>query len=126
MGRPSFQRTDRLASSIREELAELFSFRKIKELKDTRFDGLISILDIQVKSGYQHIDVYISVLEEEKQKGVLEVLNDANSAIRGQICRNCKLRFAPTLAFHIDDSVKRGCEVWDLLDKIQANQSSQD
>lgn len=119
MGRPSFQRTDRLASSIREELANLFTHKKLKELKDPRFDGLISILDIQVKNGYQHIDVFLSVLEEEKKAGILEVLEEASSSIRGLICRNCKLRFAPTLVFHIDDSIKRGCEVWDLLDKIQ-------
>lgn len=128
MGRPSFQRTDRLASSIREELATLFTQKKLKELKDPRFAGLISILDIQVKNGYQHIDVFLSVLEEEKQAGILEVLEEANSSIRGQICRNCKLRFAPTLVFHIDNSIKRGCEVWDLLDKIQeeGNNNSQE
>lgn len=118
VGRPSYNRGDRLASSIQEELADLIKFRKLKEFKDPRFDGLISITEVRVKNGYNHLDIFWSVLEDDKAENVLAVLNEAIPNIRGHICRKCKLRFAPTINFHLDDSIKRGCEMLNLLNKI--------
>ncbi|MDX1919377.1 MAG: 30S ribosome-binding factor RbfA [Candidatus Caenarcaniphilales bacterium] len=118
MGRPSFSRGDRLASSIQEEVADLIKFRKLKEFKDPRFDGLISITEVKVKNGYNHLDIYWSVLEDNKAEDILSVLKEAIPSIRGHICRKCKLRFAPTINFHLDDSIKRGCEILSKLDRM--------
>jgi len=124
MGRSSFSRSDRLASTIQKELAEMINGKQLKELKDDRLNCLISVVEVRVTQGYQHLDVFLSVFEEKKKPGVLDVLKLATSSMRGEICRRCKLRVAPTLVFHVDDSIKRGSEIWGLLDKIQ-NESDQ-
>jgi ribosome-binding factor A len=119
MGRQSFSRASRLGPTVQKELAEMINGRQLKEFKDTRLAGLISVTDVKVTNGYQHMDVYISVMEDEHREGVLAVLRESVSSIRGEICRRFKLRTAPSLVFHLDDSIERGCKVWNLLDSIQ-------
>ena len=115
----SGNRTERLASVTKEELSEMFSRKTLKELKDNRFQGMISITDVKVEKGYHHFRIFLSVWEENLKEGVLEVLNEASSAIRGELCRRLKLRVAPTITFHMDDSLKRGLRVCEILDKIK-------
>jgi ribosome-binding factor A len=121
MGRQSFDRATRLASTIKKELGEMINGRQLRELKDPRLAGLISVTEVRVTNGYQHMDVFLSIFEEEHQQDVLAVCKEASSAIRGEICRRFHLRTAPTLVFHLDESIKRGFEVFSLLDKIQDN-----
>jgi ribosome-binding factor A len=126
MGRVSYNRGDRLASSIQAEIADLINFRQLKEFKNPLFQGLISITDVKVKNGHQHLDVYWSVFEEGNEKAIQSILEEATSNIRGHICRKCKLRFAPSLKFHHDTSIKRGCEMVDVLDKLNQSESDDD
>ena len=118
MGRPAFTRSTRLASIVKEELAVMINGHQIKELKDPRIQGLISITEVVVTNGYQHMEIFLSIFEKENRAGILEVLNEANSSIRGEICRRLKLRFAPTIVFKLDESIERGFKVWDVLDQI--------
>ncbi len=119
MGKQAFSRASRLASSVQQEVAIMINEKQLKELKDPRLQGIVSITEVRVTNGYQHMDIFLSVMEPEHEAGVIEVLKEATSSIRGEICRRFKLRTAPTLVFHLDESIKRGCKVWDLLDKIQ-------
>jgi ribosome-binding factor A len=119
MGRQSFSRSDRLSSTIQKELSQIISQKELRELKDPKLTGLVSITDVRVTSGYQHLDVFISIFEEENTENILKILKAATSSIRGELCRRLKLRFAPTLEFHIDDSIKRSTQVWSLLDNLK-------
>lgn len=122
MGKQAFSRSSRLASTVQKELAKMIKEKQLKEFKDSRFNGLISVTEVRVTNGYQHIDVYLSVLEEEHRKPVLEVFQEATSSLRGEICRRFRLRLAPSLHFHLDNSIERGFEMWSLLDKISSNE----
>ncbi|MDX1917911.1 MAG: 30S ribosome-binding factor RbfA [Candidatus Caenarcaniphilales bacterium] len=124
MGRAAFSRGDRLATTIRRELAEMIGERQIKEFRDSAFDGLISITDVRVKNGYQHVDISLSIMGESSKERVLEILTAAISQIRGELCRRLKLRFAPTIAFHLDESIERGCKMWGILDQLAGSDLS--
>ena len=69
MGRMPFSRSDRLASSVQKDLSEMISTKKLKEFRDPRFQGLISITGVRVTNGYQHLDIFFSVFEENYDGG---------------------------------------------------------
>ncbi len=122
MGRMPFSRSDRLASSVQKDLSEMISTKKLKEFRDPRFQGLISITGVKVTNGYQHLDIFFSVFEENYRLGVLEVFKEAIPSIRGEICRGFKLKIAPSLVFHLDESLERGNKIWNLLDNLESHE----
>jgi ribosome-binding factor A len=122
MGKMPFSRSARLASSVQKDLSQMIITKKLKEFRDPRFQGLISITDVRVTNGYQHLDIFLSVFEEDYRAGVLEVFKEAIPSIRGEICRGFKLRIAPSLAFYLDESLERGNKIWNLLDNLETNE----
>ena len=109
------QRALRVAQSIRKELASMI----MKDLKDDRIGGLISIVDVECSSDCRSARVFVSIMgDEEEQKNSMEALKDKSGMMRGEICRRLGLRFAPELHFKLDKSLERGAKVTDLLGKI--------
>ena len=116
-------RAKRLAASARNELAALFQRRQLRELKAPCFEAApFSISEVSVEGGNQHVRVFVSFLygEPAAQEAVLAALADANATLRGELGRRLRLRAAPTLSFHLDDSLKRGARVLALLDELNS------
>ena len=122
MGKPSFSRADRLANAVQKELGTLINTRKLKEFKNPAFQGLISVTEVRVTNGNQHIEVLVSVLEEEYQDSVLQILKESIPSLRGELCRCFKLRLAPSLNIQLDDSIQRGTKMLSLLDSLVSNE----
>ena len=113
----------RLASEAKKELSQMLLLKNIKSLKDQpdqKLDGLISIVEVKVENGYKHFRIFVSSLDqsENNKKNILNILEKAIPEIRGELCRRLRLRIAPSLSFHFDESIKRASEVNILLDKI--------
>ena len=71
-------------------------------------------------AGYSKI--YISVLDEEKQKDALRGLKSAGGWLRRELGSSLQLRYTPELVFELDDSLKYGAHMFDLLSKLEAEQ----
>jgi ribosome-binding factor A len=111
----STPRSLRVSQQIKRELADII----LRDLKDERIAGLVSITDVDSSSDCRAAKVFISVYgEKSQQEGTMQALNDNLGFIRGEICRRLKLRFAPELSFKLDDSLERGAKVSALLAKI--------
>ena len=109
------QRSIRVAQSIKRELATML----MKDIKDDRISGLVSIVEVELTSDCRSAKVYVSVFgDEEQQTNTIEALKDNIGNIRGEICRRLRLRFAPELQFRLDKSLERGAKVSELLGKI--------
>ncbi|MBX9691723.1 MAG: 30S ribosome-binding factor RbfA [Cyanobacteria bacterium] len=109
------QRSLRVSQSIKRELATML----MRDIKDDRISGLVSIVDVECSSDCRSAKVFISVFgEEDEQKNTIDALNDNLGTIRGEICRRLRLRFAPELQFKLDKSLERGAKVSELLGKI--------
>ncbi len=116
----SYNRSDRIGQQIKRELSEIIQRNQIK---DDRLSGLITIVDVVVSGDLRDVKVYFSVFGEESQKvGTLAALDKAKGFLRGELCRRLGIRFAPELAFKLDDSLERGQKVTELLDKIRNNE----
>lgn len=111
----SSERALRVSQAIKIELSDMIR----KDIRDERIKGLISVTDVETTSDLSSVRAFISVFGENTSgEDVVECLNEKAGYIRGEICRRLKLRFAPAMAFKLDDSLERGSKVNELLGKI--------
>lgn len=122
-----YSRTSRIADQLQRELAQLIQF----EVKDPRL-GMVTVSHVKVSKDLGFADVYITVLplngkdEAEAIIDSLKVLNNAAGFLRGELCRNVKLRVMPQLRFHFDETIERGRHLHHLIEAAirQENQSA--
>ena len=114
-------RIGRINEEIQRELAEL-----IRSLKDPRVQTMISITRVDTTPDLRYSKIYISVLDEEKQKDALRGLKSAGGWLRRELGSSLQLRYTPELVFELDDSLKYGAHMFDLLSKLEAEQNSRE
>ncbi len=108
-------RIDRITEDIKRELIAV-----LREVKDPRVSGMLSIVKVEVSNDLSYCKVYISALEgvdvaEESVKG----LKAASGFIRGRLGSALHLRKTPELKFIADDSIEKGMELFDKLKDIE-------
>ena len=105
----------RINSEVQRELSSLI----LREIKDPRISGVISITDVEVSSDNSSARVYFSVLGDESTKDLVKVALDSNTPrIRHEVGKRIRLYHTPHLVFIPDDSLERGMKINSLLDKI--------
>lgn len=114
-------RNSRIASLAKREMAQMLQERKIKPLSELPAEVMVSILGVTVEKGYHHIRFFVSVygIDDGDKKRVLSILEQSASNVRGEICRRLKLRAAPGVSFHLDDTLEKGVRIDEILSQIQ-------
>jgi ribosome-binding factor A len=109
------QRTDRLDSQIRAELAELLQ----REMKDPRV-GFATITRVETARDLGTAKVWVSTMgtEEERAK-TMRALTDAAPWLRRQLGERLTLRHVPQLVMRHDDSIESGDRVLRILRGIE-------
>ncbi len=103
------------ARRIEEQLKRLLAELVRREVKDPRV-GLITITSAEVSRDLTHADVYFTPFAGiGDATAALEALRHASGFLRHQIRNLMRLRVAPELVFHIDDSVERGARLSTLI-----------
>jgi len=103
------------ARRIEEQLKRLLSDLVRRDVKDPRV-GLITITSAEVSSDLTHADVYFTPFAGAGDaEAALEALRHASGFLRHQVRNLMRLRVAPELVFHIDDSVERGARLSALI-----------
>ncbi|MGH2382233.1 MAG: 30S ribosome-binding factor RbfA [Candidatus Limnocylindria bacterium] len=109
------QRTDRLDSQIRAELAELLH----REMKDPRV-GFATITRVETARDLGTAKVWVSILgTDEEREATLKALTDAAPWLRRQLGGRMTLRHVPQLMIRHDDSIEAGDRVLRLLREIE-------
>jgi ribosome-binding factor A len=109
------RRIERLASSIKRELAEIIQ----RELDDPRLTGLPSITRVSVADDLSLADVYVTVMGTPgQQSAALDALRNSAGMMRGRLTKDLYIRQAPILKFHIDEQLKKELEVLELLEQV--------
>ncbi|MBN2351178.1 MAG: 30S ribosome-binding factor RbfA [Spirochaetales bacterium] len=110
------RRIQRVASLLRDELAELV----LHEVKDPRIDTLLSITDVEVARDASFAKVFVSYYgDAAKREEIIAALNHAAGFLQKEIAKRVKLRSTPRLAFYHDVSIERGFRVTEVLKKIK-------
>ena len=119
MATQQFERTDRIASEIMREAERIIR----EDVSDPRTDCMFSITHVDVTRDLRYAKVYVSIYEEEKREPMMKALKSAAGFIRHNIGRRVQLRYTPELVFELDDSLKYGAHMFDLLSKLEAQQN---
>lgn len=103
------------ARRVEEQLKRLLSDLVRREVKDPRV-GAITITAVAVSRDLAHADVYFTPFAGSGDAaGALEALRHASGFLRHQARNLMRVRAAPELVFHIDDSVEQGARLSALI-----------
>jgi len=106
-------RTRRVAELIRRALADI-----IRDQLSDRGLGLLSITATEITRDLSKAKVFITVLGEEDQERVIDILNEESSALRRELSRTLNLRHTPEIEFRYDFSIERGVRLSRLIDDL--------
>ena len=106
-----FPRARRVEEQLKRLLADLIR----REVKDPRV-GLVTITSAEVSRDLTHAKVFFTPFAGVgNAEAALEALRHASGYLRHQVRNLMRLRVAPELDFHIDDSVERGARLSTLI-----------
>jgi ribosome-binding factor A len=113
------QRTDRLDSQIRAELAELLQ----REMKDPRV-GFATITRVETARDLGKARVWVSTMGSDDERArTMKALTDAAPWLRRQLGERLTLRHVPQLVIREDDSIEAGDRVLRLLRELEEERS---
>jgi ribosome-binding factor A len=80
--------------------------------------SLVSINQVDVTADLKNAHVYISVLGSEPDTTVISKLEARRPALQAELGRHLTLKYTPHLVFHLDDSIKRGARVIEIMREL--------
>lgn len=115
-------RQGRLGEEIRRIISDLL----LREIKDPRLSGIVSISAVDVTEDGSFATVYITKLgskadqetSAEEKNDVLAAFKSAKGLIRREIGKQIKLRHVPDLLFKMDTSLEYGRHITKLIDEL--------
>jgi ribosome-binding factor A len=79
---------------------------------------MISITGVEVTQDLQKAKIYVSFLDDESEKEIMQRLRKAARYFRREIAERINLRHTPELEFVYDPSIARGARVLALLREV--------
>ena len=108
------RRSERLAESMREEIAEVVGF----ELDDPRVE-MVTVTEVRVAEDLRDAKVYVLIDGNETEiKGALRALQHAAAFVRQQVAMNLSMRFAPHLHFVRDSAEENASRISSILSDL--------
>ncbi len=108
-------RIDRVSEDIKREIASI-----MRELKDPRIQGMLTVVNVDVNSDASAAKVYVSAMEGiEAAKLAVKGLTSATGFIRREVGKRLHLRITPELKFIADDSIEKGMNIAGMLNNIE-------
>jgi ribosome-binding factor A len=112
---------ERLAESLREEIAEVVGF----ELDDPRL-GLVTVTAVEMSNDSSDAKVFVLVEgNDDEKKKVLQALQGAANFVRQQVALSLNLHHAPQLHFARDTVEENASRVGELLFEIGTDENSE-
>jgi ribosome-binding factor A len=112
-------RPERLGEEIRRLISEMV----LRELKDPRLSGIVSISNVDVTGDYSFATVYITILgptttaeaDEKSKRDVLAAFQSAKGFIKRELGKQIKIYHMPDLLFQIDSSMEYGRHISQVI-----------
>ena len=98
----------------------------LRQVKDPRVSGLLSIVKVDLSGDMSYCKVYVSCLEGmERAKESVKGLKSAQGFVRRELGGRLRLRKVPELQFIPDDSIEAGARISRLLDEVAAKEQTE-
>lgn len=112
-----FSRSRRVGEQLQRELAQLLQF----EIKDPRVVG-VTIQSVDASRDLSYAKVFYTVMGDENDLAqVQQGLEKAGGFLRRELGKRLVMRHVPSLVFKYDDSIVRGSNLSQLIDKAVAS-----
>jgi len=112
------RRSDRVAEAIREAVATFLA----EGVKDPRITGLVTVTGAQASRDLRHAKVFVSVLGSDVERAAtLEGLRSLAGYLRAHLGRDLRLRLAPEISFHLDESIAYAARIESLLGSVKSD-----
>ncbi|MCI0650726.1 MAG: 30S ribosome-binding factor RbfA [Planctomycetes bacterium] len=109
-------RRGRVSSLLRDEISSILT----RELKDPRI-GFVSVLQVEPTDDIKEAVVRVSIFgTEAEQRTTLRGLEAARPFIQALLAERVKLRHVPVLRFLLDESIRKGMEMEELIRRARA------
>ena len=115
MEKPASTRQLKVAREIQKDLAELIRAKGMGA-----FGGaLVTVSEVRVSPDLSVAKVFISVFPSEKQGPVMQLLQESNRALRGELGHlvSKQFRIVPELSFFLDTTLDYAEHIDELLKK---------
>lgn len=112
MKKQNFKRADRVADTLKKEIAKLFLF----DINDARFSN-INITEVKLSPDLSIAKIYY--VRDEYNEDVHNALTNVKSFIKKNISKTLSLRKIPDLNFYYDDVFEAGFKIDLILNKIK-------
>lgn len=104
-----------MAHLIRDIVAEAMR----EKLSDPRIERLTSITRVEISPDLSSAHIHVSVMADEThRKLTLNALQHSSGRLRSLIAQQVSMRTVPWLTFHLDDSIRRGFETVQTIDRL--------
>ncbi len=121
------------AERLGEEIRKIISTLLLRELKDPRLSGMISVTTVRVTSDGSYATVFVNEMgstdaeaDDEHKAEVLAGFERAKGLIRREIGKQVKLRHVPELIFKWDSSMEYGRKMSQILDSLHIEDYADD
>ena len=110
------RRTERIQELIREELSDLI----MRDLRDPRLEGLISLTRVEVTPDLSNARIFVSVMSETASpEDALRALQTASGYLHKELVHRLDLRKVPFLTFRLDTSISEGAAILAQIDQAR-------
>jgi ribosome-binding factor A len=105
-------RQQRVNELVKRELSSIIA-------REINFEGaLVSINAVDVSPDLKSAHVFVSTLGVDNRSAVIDKLEAHRAGFQAELSRHVVLKYTPHLIFHLDESIKRGTRVLEILDEI--------
>ena len=110
------RRIEKLTRTIRDVISDSIQ----NHLSDPRIKGLVSVTRVELAPDLSVAKIFISVagVEENQQQLSFEAVKNATGFMRSHLAKILTTRICPALVFYLDDSLKKGFEVCQILNRL--------
>ena len=116
------RRTERLNQLIQIEISDLLR----KHVNDPRLNGLISVTGVSISKDLKNATILISALcDNADKKEILRGFTSAAGFLRRELAHRLNIRVTPELSFEFDDSIERGVNLVNLIEKIAVDDKAE-
>ena len=117
----AYDRIDRISEEVHRAIDKIIR----DEVNDPRVGGTWSIVRCEVTRDLRYAKVRISILEEDRRKGMMAALTRAAGFIRRELGREVDLRYVPELIFELDTNMEYAAKINQILKESQKNEPAE-
>ncbi len=113
------RRIDRVNELLRQEISQVL----VRQVKDPRLSGVISITRVETSSDLRGAQVFLSVMGDSVAKeSALEGIRSAATFLRRELRQRLALRHTPFLKFSLDQSLEEADHLLGIMNRLRDQQ----